>query len=68
MSTYQDVAVKIHQLDARWSEDKKRNYTKHVSREVRHGGLVGGWGEGTEKGQRKRRDSESFLKVGGGEG
>ena len=27
------VAVKIHQLDRRWSEAKKANYTKHVSRE-----------------------------------
>jgi tousled-like kinase len=27
------VAVKIHQLDSRWSEDKKRNYTRHVARE-----------------------------------
>jgi tousled-like kinase len=41
-----DVAVKIHQLDSRWSEDKKRNYTKHVSREyeihrdVRHPRIV----------------------------
>ena len=28
-----EVAVKIHQLDPRWSESKKENYTKHVSRE-----------------------------------
>lgn len=27
------VAVKIHQLDRRWSEAKKASYTKHVSRE-----------------------------------
>jgi tousled-like kinase len=27
------VAVKIHQLDRRWSDTKKANYTKHVSRE-----------------------------------
>lgn len=29
----QEVAVKIHQLDPRWSDEKKENYTKHVSRE-----------------------------------
>ncbi|GMI17873.1 hypothetical protein TrLO_g1369 [Triparma laevis f. longispina] len=40
------VAVKIHQLDSRWSEDKKRSYTRHVSREydihrtVTHGRIV----------------------------
>ena len=28
-----EVAVKIHQLDSRWSESKKDNYTKHVTRE-----------------------------------
>ena len=44
--TLQDVAVKIHQLDPRWSESKKDNYTKHVSREyeihkdVRHPRIV----------------------------
>jgi len=42
----QEVAVKIHQLDPRWSDDKKENYTKHVSREyeihrnVRHPRIV----------------------------
>ena len=46
MVEFRDVAVKIHQLDARWSEEKKRNYTKHVSREyeihrdVRHPRIV----------------------------
>jgi len=41
-----EVAVKIHQLDPRWSDDKKENYTKHVSREyeihrnVRHPRIV----------------------------
>ena len=41
-----NVAVKIHQLDPRWSDDKKANYTKHVSREylihkeVRHARIV----------------------------
>lgn len=41
-----EVAVKIHQLDSRWSESKKDNYTKHVSREyeihrgVRHPRIV----------------------------
>jgi len=40
------IAVKIHQLDPRWSEAKKDNYTKHVSREyeihrnVRHPRIV----------------------------
>jgi tousled-like kinase len=40
------VAVKIHQLDRRWSDAKKANYTKHVSREydihrsVRHDRIV----------------------------
>jgi tousled-like kinase len=28
-----EVAVKIHQLDPRWPDSKKENYTKHVSRE-----------------------------------
>ena len=42
----QEVAVKIHQLDPRWSDAKKENYTKHVSREyeihrnVRHPRIV----------------------------
>jgi len=42
----QEVAVKIHQVDSRWSESKKENYTKHVSREyeihsnVRHARIV----------------------------
>jgi tousled-like kinase len=41
-----EVAVKIHQLDPRWSDGKKENYTKHVSREyeihrkVRHPRIV----------------------------
>ena len=41
-----EVAVKIHQLDPRWSDSKKENYTKHVSREyeihrnVRHPRIV----------------------------
>ncbi len=41
-----EVAVKIHQLDPRWSDPKKENYTKHVSREyeihrnVRHPRIV----------------------------
>ncbi len=41
-----EVAVKIHQLDERWSDGKKANYTKHVSREyeihrlVRHPRIV----------------------------
>lgn len=40
------VAVKLHQLDPRWPEAKKENYTKHVSREyeihrhVRHDRIV----------------------------
>lgn len=40
------MAVKIHQLDPRWSEAKKENYTKHVAREyeihrhVRHPRIV----------------------------
>jgi tousled-like kinase len=41
-----EVAVKIHQLDPRWSEEKKDLYIKHVSREyeihrhVRHARIV----------------------------
>lgn len=41
-----EVAVKIHQLDPRWPDSKKDNYTKHVSREyeihrnVRHQRIV----------------------------
>ena len=41
-----EVAVKIHQLDPRWPDSKKENYTKHVSREyeihrsVRHPRIV----------------------------
>ena len=40
------VAVKIHQLESSWSDAKKDNYTKHVSREyeihqqVRHPRIV----------------------------
>eukprot|EP00978_Attheya_sp_CCMP212_P016525 scaffold43359_cov58-Attheya_sp.AAC.6 len=46
LSELREVAVKIHQLDPRWSEAKKENYTKHVSREyeihrdVRHPRIV----------------------------
>ena len=46
LTELRDVAVKIHQLDPRWSESKKENYTKHVSREyeihrnVRHPRIV----------------------------
>ena len=42
----QTVAVKIHQLESSWSDAKKDNYTKHVSREyeihqqVRHPRIV----------------------------
>lgn len=45
--SHEDVAVKIHQLDPRWSDGRKENYTKHVSREyeihknVRHPRIVG---------------------------
>jgi tousled-like kinase len=41
-----EVAVKIHQLDTRWSEARIENYTKHVAREyeihreVRHPRIV----------------------------
>jgi tousled-like kinase len=41
-----EVAVKIHQLDPRWTESKKENYIKHVTREyeihrqVRHPRIV----------------------------
>ena len=41
-----EVAVKIHQVDPRWSEAKIENYTKHVAREyeihrdVRHPRIV----------------------------
>jgi tousled-like kinase len=41
-----EVAVKIHQLDPRWSDAKKESFTKHVSREyeihrgVRHPRIV----------------------------
>jgi tousled-like kinase len=43
---FREVAVKIHELDARWPDSKKENYTKHVSREyeihrnVRHPRIV----------------------------
>jgi tousled-like kinase len=46
LTEIREVAVKIHQLDPRWSEAKKENYTKHVSREyeihrnVRHPRIV----------------------------
>lgn len=45
-----EVAVKIHELDPRWSDSKKDNYTKHVSREyeihrdVRHPRIVSLYG------------------------
>ena len=41
-----EVAIKIHQLDTRWSDAKSENYTKHVAREydihkeVRHPRIV----------------------------
>ncbi|KAL9189479.1 hypothetical protein ACHAXT_009154 [Thalassiosira profunda] len=43
---FRHVAVKIHQLESNWSDAKKENYTKHVSREfeihreVRHPRVV----------------------------
>jgi tousled-like kinase len=46
LNEVQEVAVKIHQLDPRWSEAKIENYTKHVAREyeihrdVRHPRIV----------------------------
>lgn len=46
LTELREVAVKIHQLDPRWSDAKKENYTKHVSREyeihrnVRHPRIV----------------------------
>lgn len=46
LTEMRQVAVKVHQLDPRWSEAKKENYTKHVSREyeihrdVRHPRIV----------------------------
>jgi len=46
LSELQEVAVKIHQLDPRWSEARIENYTKHVAREyeihrdVRHPRIV----------------------------
>ena len=46
ITDYAYCSVKIHQLDPRWSEAKKDNYTKHVSREyeihrnVRHPRIV----------------------------
>lgn len=33
LKEFRQVAVKIHQLDSRWSDEKKDSYTKHVSRE-----------------------------------
>ena len=45
-----EVAVKIHQLDPRWSDAKIENYTKHVTREyeihrgVRHPRIVSLYG------------------------
>jgi tousled-like kinase len=46
LSEFREVGVKIHQLDSRWSDAKKDNFTKHVSREyeihrnVRHPRIV----------------------------
>eukprot|EP00537_Pseudo-nitzschia_pungens_P019485 CAMPEP_0172410516 /NCGR_PEP_ID=MMETSP1061-20121228/76922_1 /TAXON_ID=37318 /ORGANISM="Pseudo-nitzschia pungens, Strain cf. pungens" /LENGTH=1058 /DNA_ID=CAMNT_0013146705 /DNA_START=98 /DNA_END=3274 /DNA_ORIENTATION=+ len=46
LTELREVAVKIHQLDPRWPDVKKENYTKHVSREyeihrnVRHPRIV----------------------------
>lgn len=46
LNELREVAVKIHQLDPRWSDAKKDNYTKHVTREyeihrdVRHSRIV----------------------------
>ena len=46
LHSLQHVAVKIHQLEPSWSDAKKENYTKHVSREyeihreVRHPRIV----------------------------
>jgi len=46
LKAFREVAVKIHQLDPRWSEAKIENYTKHVAREyeihrdVRHPRIV----------------------------
>lgn len=46
LAELREVAVKIHQLDPRWSEAKIENYTKHVAREyeihrgVRHPRIV----------------------------
>lgn len=46
MDSLREVAVKIHQIDPRWSDAKRENYTKHVSREyqihrdVRHPRIV----------------------------
>jgi tousled-like kinase len=46
LNELREVAVKIHQLDPRWPDAKKENYTKHVSREyeihrnVRHPRIV----------------------------
>jgi tousled-like kinase len=46
LTELREVAVKIHQLDPRWSDAKKDNYIRHVSREyeihrdVRHPRIV----------------------------
>jgi tousled-like kinase len=46
LAELREVAVKIHQLDPRWSDAKKESFTKHVSREyeihrgVRHPRIV----------------------------
>jgi len=46
LDSLRQVAVKIHQVDPRWSDAKRENYTKHVSREyqihrdVRHARIV----------------------------
>jgi tousled-like kinase len=50
LTELREVAVKIHQLDPRWSDAKKDNYTKHVTREyeihrdVRHPRIVSLYG------------------------
>jgi tousled-like kinase len=46
LTELKQVAVKIHQIDPRWSESKRESYTRHVSREyqihrnVRHARIV----------------------------
>ena len=33
LSSYGEVAVKVHKLNSSWSEAKKSNYVKHATRE-----------------------------------